>query len=119
MKTTRFLAMWDNTGLECLLNLSTLQQEHEQWEKEEAWRILKGDPNPTKNKPNGVPLDAMMMRARVNSQRHYEIYLFDSEISESDIEEMFESSPQVIVDSIRNIGKKLFCNRATKKEVIV
>jgi len=49
----------------------------------------------------------------------YEIYLFDSEISESDIEEMFESSPQVIVDSIRNIGKKLFCNRATKKEVIV
>ena len=118
MKTTRFLAMWDNTGLECLLNISKLQQEHEQWEKDTMWKTLRGDP--LRNiKPPGVPLDAMMMRARFNSHRHYEIYLFDSEISESDIKDMFETSPQVIVDSIRNIGKKLFCNRATKKEVIV
>ena len=53
--------MWDNTGLECLINLSTLQQEHEQWEKDTMWRTLKGDP--LRNiEPPGVPLDAMMMR---------------------------------------------------------
>lgn len=116
-KTTRFIAMWDMTGLECLINVSKIEKEHEQWEKENIFRILKEE-NKTL-KPANVPLDQMIMRARYNSQRHYEIYAFDSEISEQDIRETFESNPQVMVDAIRNVGYKFYSDRADKKQQVI
>lgn len=116
-KTTRFIAMWDMTGLECLINVSKIEKEHEQWEKENIFRILKEE-NKTL-KPANVPLDQMIMRARYNSQRHYEIYAFDSEISEQDIRETFESNPQVMVDAIRNVGYKFYSDRADKRKQVI
>ena len=116
-KTTRFIAMWDMTGLECLINVTKIQQEHEQWEKENLWRILKDQDKTLK--PAHVPLEMMIMRARVNSQRCYEIYAFDSELSEEDIRETFEDSPQVIVDAIRNIGHKFYSDRADKRQQVI
>lgn len=109
--------MWDMTGLECLINVSKIEKEHEQWEKENIWRVLKEE-NKTL-KPASVPLHAMIMRARYNSQRHYEIYTFDSELSEEDIKETFETSPQVIVDAIRNIGHELYSDRVLKKTQVI
>ena len=109
--------MWDMTGLECLINVSTLQKEHEQWEKENLWRILKD--KPTDVKPPNVPLDMMILRARYNSQRHYEIYTFDSELSETDIKETFSSDPQVMVDTIREVGHELYSDRVLKKTQVI
>ncbi len=105
--------MWDMTGLECLINVSTVQEEHEQWGKENIWSILKEERQAPA--PKLVPLDSMIMRARYNSQRHYEIYTFDSELSEEDIKETFASDPQVIVDAIRNVGHELYSDRVLKK----
>ena len=116
-KTTRFVVMWDMNGLECLLNVSKIEKEHKRWEKENIFRILK-EQN-TAVKPAHVPLDMMILRARVNSQRHCEIYAFDSELSEQDIRETFEDSPQVMADAIRNVGYKFYSDRATHKSVIV
>ena len=116
-KLTRFIAMWDMTGLECLINVTKIEKEHEQWEKENIWRILKDQDKTLK--PAHVPLDMMIMRARVNSQRCYEIYAFDSELSEEDIRETFEDSPQVIVDAIRNIGYKFYSDRADKRQQVI
>ena len=117
-KTTRFVAMWDMLGLECLINVTQIEKEHEQWEKENIFRILKDQDKTLK--PAHVPLEMMILRARANSQRHYEIYAFDSELSEQDIRETFETSPQVIVDAIRNIGHKFYSDRTNNKlQVIV
>ena len=117
-KTTRFVAMWDMTGLECLINVTKLDKEHEQWEKENIFRILKDQDKTIK--PAHVPLDMMILRARANSQRHYEIYAFDSELSEQDIRETFEDSPQVIVDAIRRIGHEFYSDRVVERlQVIV
>jgi hypothetical protein len=116
-KSTRFVVMWDMNGLEALINVTQIEKEHEQWEKENIWRILK-EQNETV-RPAPVPLHQMILRAQLNSQRHYEIYTFDSELSEEDIRETFEDSPQVIADAIRNVGYKFYSNRATKKAVIV
>jgi hypothetical protein len=117
-KTTRFVAMWDMLGLECLINVTQIEKEHEQWEKENIFRILKDQDKTLK--PAHVPLEMMILRAKVNSQRHYEIYAFDSELSEQDIRETFETSPQVIVDAIRNIGHKFYSDRSNNKlQVIV
>ena len=116
-KLTRFVAMWDMNGLESLINVTQIEKEHKQWEKENIWRILK-EQNETL-KPAHVPLDMMIMRAKVNSQRHYEIYTFDSELSEQDISKTFETSPQVMANAIRKVGYKFYSDRATQKAVIV
>jgi hypothetical protein len=117
-KLTRFVAMWDMLGLEALINVTQIEKEHEDWEKENIFRILKDQDKTLK--PAHVPLEMMILRARVNSQRHYEIYAFDSELSEQDIRETFETSPQVIVDAIRNIGHKFYSDRSNNKlQVIV
>ena len=105
------------TGLECLINVTEIEKKHEQWEKENIFRILK-EQNQT-IKPAHVPLEMMIMRARVNSQRCYEIYAFDSELSEQDIRETFEDSPQVIADAIRNVGHKFFSDRVNKKQQVI
>ena len=116
-KTTRFVAMWDMTGLESLINVTKIEKEHEQWEKENIFRILKEE-NQTL-KPPMVPLMMMIMRAKANTQRHYEIYTFDSELSEQDIRETFETNPQVMVDAIRNVGHKFYSDRADKKQQVI
>jgi len=116
-KLTRFVAMWDMNGLESLLNVTQIEKEHKQWEKENICRILKEEK--TAVKPAHVPLDIMIMRAKFNSQRHYEIYAFDSELSEQDISKTFETSPQVMVDAIRRIGHKFYSDRATQSAVII
>ena len=116
-KLTRYLAMWDMTGLECLVNVSTVLDEHEQWGKENIWSILKEEKRSPA--PRGVPLDSMILRARYNSQRHYEIYTFDSELTEEDIKETFASDPQVMVDAIRNVGHELYSDRVLKKTQVI
>jgi hypothetical protein len=116
-KTTRFIAMWDMTGLECLINVTAIEKEHEKWEKENLFRILKNQIKEVK--PANVPLDMMILRARVNSQRHYEIYTFESELSEKYIKETFSSDPQVIVDAIRDVGHELYSDRVLKKTQVI
>ena len=109
--------MWDMTGLECLVNVTQIEKEHEQWEKENIFRILKEENNTIK--PAHVPLEMMIMRASYNSQRRYEIYTFDSELSEQEIRETFETSPQVMVDAIRNVGHELYSDRVLKKTQVI
>ena len=109
--------MWDMNGLESLINVTQIEKKHKQWEKENIFRLLKEE-TPTV-RPAHVPLDMMIMRAKFNSQRHYEIYTFDSELSEQDIRETFETSPQVMANAIRKVGYKFYSDRATKSAVIV
>ena len=117
MLNNRFVAMWDMTGLECLINVTIIEKEHEVWEKENIWRVLK-EQNQT-IKPANVPLPMMILRARANSQRHYEIYAFDSELSEKDITETFETDPQIMVDAIRKVGHKFYSDRADNSVVVI
>ena len=117
-KTTRFIAMWDMFGLECLINVTQIEKQHEQWEKENVFRVLKNES--TTPKPKHSPLEQMILRARYNSQRHYEIYAFDSTLTEKDIIETFKNTPQVIVDSIRRTGHEFYSDRVLERlQVIV
>ncbi len=64
----------------------------------------------------------MRLRAQHNTQRHYEIYFVgvDDEITEQDITEMFESSPQIAADTIRQRGECFYSDRLdTTCQVIV
>jgi hypothetical protein len=61
----------------------------------------------------------MILRARYNSQRHYEIYSFDSVLTEEDIKETFASDPQLMVDAIRNVGHEIYSDRVLKKTQVI
>lgn len=102
--TNLFVVMWDCEGLECVLPATN--PDHE-----EIMAILKGiEPDRTIARTVGM----MMMRARFNPQRFYEIYGISAVagIEKKDIEEMFENSPQLAAETMRRIGNKIYSNRA-------
>lgn len=98
MTNSRFLAMWDCKGLECVFDITDLEHD----------AMLAGLKNEAFKTP--FNLTALMLRARYNSQRSYEIYTFEfsGQMSIESVKEMFEENPQGIVDLIREKGNKVY-----------
>jgi len=105
-KTNQYLAVWDCYGLESLFNVTQYMQEC-------TYNTLMELPL-----PESIPLNHLLLRARNNPQRNYEMYVFDceSDVTENMLRESFEAAPQGIVDYIRKNGQSVYCNRATDKE---
>ena len=108
MKHNRFVVMWDCNGLEAVEQLPD--------PAETTFALLKGTEPP---KPPNIM--HWRLRAQFNTQRHYEIYVFDTVkgITAEDIREMFEASPQTAADTIREIGTVFHSDRQTWKAAIV
>lgn len=106
VRNHQYLVMWCNEGLETLINITQREQEN-------VMSVLKGEQIKHTN-----PIHYMILRAKFNTQRHYEIYVFNSEIDEMSIRQFFEDSPQTIVDAIRRVGHKIYSDRETKPAVI-
>jgi predicted RNA-binding protein (virulence factor B family) len=107
----QFLIMWDQLGLECCIDVTEDQQRR-------MWQKLKGEPVSESAIPN---YQHLLLRARFNSQRHYEIYSVEATdgITAEDIREMFEASPQSAADTIRRLGHCLHSDRAEKNRVLI
>ena len=99
---------WDNTGLESVVLVYDPQ-----------WLL---DSIATGRAPTiDSTVSALMMRARYNSQRHYEIYAinFDYDMTDLDIREYFNESPQAFVDLIRERGHKLYSDRQEEDKILI
>ena len=109
-KEHQFLVMWDCNGLEYVADI-TADNQRVTWEK------LQGRETPRHAYANPYHLK---LRAQFNSQRHYEIYTFNAVegISEQDIRDMFENSPQTAADTIRRVGHCLHSDRAEREVAI-
>lgn len=110
-----YVLSWDCNGLESCINISDI-------EKEEMWAALKDtEQNPGKGRPNSVSsiVNMLMLRARFNSQRHYEIYAIDTDddITAQDIKDGFEDRPQVMADLVRSRGRKLYSDRVQEDQI--
>jgi len=106
-KQHKFLAMWDCEGLECLFDITDM-------EGDAMISGLKGEAYKT---PFNIGM--MMMRARFNSQRSYEIYSFvTADMDYDDVSDMFDNDPQVIVEAIRKNGNKIYSDYSKKAKVI-
>lgn len=118
-KKTDFLAMWSSEGLEGVFDLSRWKKEHKVWEKEKIWSVIKGVDHTT-IEPT-VPLKVMLLRARFNSHRQCEIYTFTAEsgITKEDVEELFQTNPQYIVDFIRKNGYKIYSDYKKEDKKII
>ena len=104
------LLVWDCLGLEYSCDLTN-------YEKDLMWSTLKGT-QPTVRIPG---LDILILRARANLQRNYEIYTVtvDPDVSLKDIQEMFKDTPQAMVDLIRTRGHKLYSDRAYAQDNVI
>ena len=105
-KTKHYLAMWDMLGLESLHDVDLHMKKYNEWEQQKILAILKDQRIP--NQPSGIPLQMMILRARANSQRAYEIYEFNSTIGYDELKEAFNDNPQPIVEWIRKNGKQVY-----------
>jgi hypothetical protein len=108
--TSTFVVVWDNTGLEYVGNVTEDEQRR-------VWGKLKGKPVGTAL-PN---LNHMILRARYNPQRHYEIYQVEATdgITADDIRDMFAASPQTAADTIRRLGHCYFSDRVQEDRVVI
>jgi hypothetical protein len=96
--------MWDERGFETIKDCT-------KWERETFLNTIAGK----ELTPAPVNLQAMMMRARFNPQRHYEIWTFNTveELDEETLWRYAEDNPQALVDMIRERGKRLYGEPAT------
>lgn len=105
-----YILMWCNEGLESVINATEEDRKH-------IMGILSD--KPVDRRDLGEILHFMTMRARFNTQRHYEIYAIDTDgsITEEDFWEMFEDRPQYAADLIRERGRKIHSDRASANSI--
>jgi hypothetical protein len=103
-----FAIMWDCNGLEAVARVPN--------PADITFALLKGAEPP--RPPN---INHWALRARYNSQRHYEIYIItaDSGIVEDDIRNMFEADPQTAANTIRRIGHKHYSARQEPNRTVI
>ena len=116
-KTKHYLAMWDVLGLESLHDVGYHMDRYNQWEKQKVVAILKEERIPAR--PTGIPLQMLILRAKANSQRAYEIYEFNSTMAYDDLKEAFEIDPQPIVEWIRSNGKKVYSDYVKQERKMI
>jgi hypothetical protein len=103
-----FAIMWNCYGLEAVARVPN--------PVDTTFALLKGTERP--EIPNIMHWE---LRARYNSQRHYEIYIITavSGITEDDIRDMFEADPQTAADTIRRIGQKYYSDRREPSSIAI
>lgn len=96
-----FLLSWDCLGLEYIEDIT-------QEEKQQLWSVLKGE-----SVKQTIPLNYLLLRAKYNPQRNYEIYIVTATegVTKEDFVEAFKNSPQGAAEIVRQHGSKVFSNK--------
>ena len=115
MTTNAYIFSWDMYGIETILPISR----YEHWEQEQLLSLIAHpDKEPARNPLTSI-VQALLLRARFNSQRQYEIYAV--ECDESCDEEFWRNQwrdyPQETANIIRERGHKMYSDRINKEKV--
>jgi len=115
MTTNAFIFSWDQHGIESIIPIT----QYEHWDKQNLMNML-GD-KPTQRNPLNEIVRNLIIRARVNSQRHYEIYAIDCspELDEEFWQKQWQEYPQETAELIRELGHKLHSDRRTSRDKIL
>jgi hypothetical protein len=122
--TNTFIVSWDMTGLEAVVDITENIERGDAFEREKIWDIIKDPEHVPQNEwARGVNqmLHHMILRARANTHRHYEIYSIQTNqgITKADLEDMFNNSPQAAADLIRDRGVKFYSDRVNKRTQVI
>lgn len=113
-----YIVSWDNLGVEFFEEIT--EHHPDNWAKNYLFDSLKE--GKVVRKGLSFNLNALILRAKMNHHRHYEIYVFtsDDDISPEEIKTWFESDPQSFADWVRrNHALEIYNDRKTTKDVIV
>jgi hypothetical protein len=112
------LAAWDREGFECLQDITHFHPDN--FEKGQLMDALRG--NKVTTNPMAQQIEMMKLRARVNSQRCYEIYVMATEddLEFSAVEDWMIADPQSLVDWIRvNHWVKVYSDYNPNPRVVI
>lgn len=114
MTVNAFIFSWDINGVEAIVPIS----QYEHWDKQNLIRML--SEKPTERNPMDSIVRNLILRAKFNTQRHYEIYAIDCDPSLDEVfwREQWREHPQFTADLIREKGHRIYSDRQTKKPVI-
>lgn len=93
---TAYVCYFDSLGFEWIFNVTN-------YEQKKVMAYLKGE----KKVDLPIPRYAIL-RARANPQRFPEIWAFESDLSQAELETVASESPQVLADAIRKCGQNIF-----------
>jgi hypothetical protein len=114
-----YLVSWDCLGVECLRDIT--DDHPDNVARAHLFNAIKNC-EPIPKSELGHQIAMMRLRAQMNPQRNYEIYLFTAEdsIEQDALEAWIKSDVQGFADWVRvNHAKCLWNDRATKKPAIV
>lgn len=108
-----FIVSWNMLGLESLIDVT-------QEEREQLFDIIATGKNSFISWLNST-VSMMLIRARLNTHRNYEIYSFwvDESITKEELTEIFEESPQTIVDMIRARGTCIYGSKEKSQNRVI
>ncbi len=108
-----FIFSWDHLGIEAIIPIS----QYEHVDRDNTLRLLKEEPT-IQNPLDGI-FQGLLLRARHNPQRHYEIYAIDctAEMNETFWWKQWDEYPQATAELIRERGHKLYSDRANTKQI--
>lgn len=115
MTTNAFLFSWDCYGIESIIPIT----QYEDIDKLNTMKILKGEDKVSN------PLDQivrrLVLRARFNTQRSYEIYAVDCDSSlDADFwKKQWDENPQFTAELIRERGHKIYSDHRPNNRVVI
>lgn len=104
-KETKYLTMFDCEGFECLIDITSRERQY-------LMAAIKGE-----EYKDDISLNSMMLRARYNSQRSPEIWVFTSLVDDATLQELKENEPQMLADLIRSHGHCLWRDTPSKQVI--
>ena len=110
-----FLFSWDQLGIESIIDLTA----YARWDQEQLLNIL-GD-RPAQRNPARSMVQAILLRARYNGHRHYEVYMVtcDAAMDENYWREQWARFPQNTADVVRVRGHQLWSDRVEEDRVVI
>ena len=114
-KSNLFLISWDLHGLEAVVDIGDLEQLETEMEQRRLMAILR-DPDlrdPGRSNYVGQLVNNVLLRARINSHRHYEVYTIHttSDVDKEQLAELFKEDPRTATELIRAHGNCVYSDR--------
>jgi len=111
--TNAFIFSWDLYGIESIIPISP----YEYIDQNNLLKMLSGE-HVEKNPLDSI-IQRLLLRARFNTQRHYEIYAIDCDnsLDEEFWKAQWADYPQETAEIIRSRGHKLYSDRLEKLKI--
>lgn len=116
--TNTFIVCWCMEGLECIIPVDRDRYAISEYDQKVLNALTDSDEQLYQNQVGNI-IRSLIVRCKSNHQRHYEMYTIATSFSQAEIENLFRTDPQVIADSIREKGQKIYSNRLEPESILI